>query len=86
MNNEFYDGQKHGYNNVIKKIDDIKSFYELKGYGTDTLLTIREYCRNSITIVDALIGRQYKEEYNKLKNKGETNGNNKNTRKTKQWA
>ena len=75
MDNEYYDGQKHGYKNVIKKIDDIKSFYELKGYGTDTLLTIREYCTNSITMVDALIGKQYKEEYNKLKEKGETNGN-----------
>lgn len=76
MHNEFYDGQKQGYENVIGKIDEMIRFYELKGYGTDTLVTIREYCKNSINIVDALIGKEYKEEYNKIKNKGETNGNN----------
>ena len=76
LHDEFYDGQIHGYKLVIKKINDMKNFYEIKGYGTETLMTIKEYCSKSITIVDSLIGEQYKKAYNKIKNKGETNGNN----------
>lgn len=75
MDSQFYDGQKRGYELVIKKVDELKEFYKLKGYGIETLMTIRDFCENSIIVVDGHIGKEYRKAYNELKEKGETNGN-----------